>query len=290
MTWAAEPTPEFLIRQVINTYRSLETYRVTGHTDSEITDFNRGGKVSHQTKRFTILLKKPNSYLITWESDFQIPRQGAAWNAGTQAYVYMQGAKAYLKIPTDIVNLQSQTGVSSGSTTIIPELFFAFFPEKDLRISRLNDAVVKGREEIAGDQCYVLEGRDENMVFTYWISVDSFYVRQYTLHSHNPNGPEIDFELTAEGAKEQLRSMGLEPTKERIEKVTLMLQISKKMMQKLRAQVITTGHFSDISLPAVSAQDVQFSVPEGIPLKEDLYGLSHISIEDLKGMLDANEK
>ena len=169
ITWADEPTPEFLIKQVINTYRSLETYRVSGHTDTELTQFNHGGKVSHRTHRFTLLLKKPNGYLITWEDDFppfKTALHGAAWNAGSQAYVYSQTAKGYMKIPTDLMNLQSQAGVSSGSTSVIPELFFVFFPEKDLRISRLNDPVVKGREEIAGEQCYVLEGRDKNMVFT----------------------------------------------------------------------------------------------------------------------------
>ena len=282
IAWAEEPTPEILIKQVINTYRSLETYRVTGHTDAEITDFNQGGKVSHQTTRFTLLLKKPNGYFITWESDFppfQKPRQGAAWNTGTQAYVYMQIAKGYMKIPTDLANLQSQAGVSSGSTAIIPELFFTFFPEKDLRISRLNDPVVKGREEIAGEQCYVLEGRNKNMVFTYWISVDNFFIRQHTFHVQNPNGQEMDFELTEEEAKAALRSRGLEPTREQIETVIRMLRMTKKTMQKQRTQIIATDHFSNISLPPVSAQDLQFAVPEGIPLKEDIYKIRESSLD-----------
>lgn len=65
VTWAAEePTPEFLIRQVIKTYRSLETYRVIGHTDTEITDFSHGGKVFRTTHSFSILLRKPNGYHI----------------------------------------------------------------------------------------------------------------------------------------------------------------------------------------------------------------------------------
>ena len=87
VAWAEEPTSDFLIRQVINTYRSLATYKVTGQTDTEITDFNQGGKVSHLTHRFTILLKKPNGYHIIWEDDF-LPyyqeKQGAVWNAGSQ--------------------------------------------------------------------------------------------------------------------------------------------------------------------------------------------------------------
>ena len=293
VTWAEEPTPEFLIRQVINTYRSLDTYRVTGHTDAEITDFNQGGKVSHQTTRFTILLKKPNGYLITWEIDFppfQMAWQGAAWNTGTQAYEYSQIAKGYMKIPTDLVNLQTQAGVSSGSTVIIPELFFAFFPERNLRISGLNDPVVKGREEIAGEQCYVLEGRNKNRVFTYWISVDNFYVRQYSFLTHSPNGQEMDFQLTEEEAKAALRSRGLEPTRERIETFIRMLEMAKKTMKKQRTQIIATDHFSDISLPPVSVQDLQFAVPEGIVLKEDLWEQSQNSLDKLQDLLDTKRK
>lgn len=293
LTWAEKPSPEFLIRQVINTYRSLETYRVTGHTDTELTQFNQGGKVSHRTHRFSILLKKPNGYLITWEDDFppfKTALHGAAWNAGTQAYVYSQTAKGYMKIPTDLVNLQMQTGVSSGSTSVIPELFFAFFPEKDLRLSRLNNPIVKGREEIAGKQCYVLEGRDKNMVFTYWISVDNFYIRQHTFHAHNPNGQEMDLELTEEGVKEQLRLRGVEPTRERIESTIRMAEMAKKAMQNQRSQLIATDHFSDISLPTVSVQDLQFAVPEGIPLKADMYEVSKSSLDKIEANRDLRKK
>ncbi len=294
VTWAEEePTPEFLIRQVINTYRSLETYRVTGHTDREITDFNYGGKVFRTTLRFSILLKKPNGYRITWEQDHpdvkKMAWQEAVWNTGTQAYIYNKTANGYMKIPSDLVNLQSPVEVSMGKTSIIPELFFASFPEKDLQISRLKNLAVKGREKIEGEQCYVLEGRNRHMVGTYWISVADFHVRQFTFLVNNPNGEEMDFEATEEGAKELARSKGLEPTRERIEKFTLLLKGIKKTRKTQRTQVISTDHFSDISFPTVSGKDLQFAIPEGIPLKEDLYELSQTSIDTLKRFLDAKE-
>ena len=184
MTWAEEPTPEFLIRQVINTYRSLDTYQVNGQTDWDHTDFKEGGKVSHQTNRFTILLKKPNGYHITWKKAFsplKMPSQGAVWKTGPQAYGYNQTEKGlmpngYMMLPTDLGNLMGHSGASMGATEIIPALFFTFFSEKDLRISRLkNPIIVKGREEINGDLCYVLKGESYgNRVLTYWISVDNF--------------------------------------------------------------------------------------------------------------------
>ena len=294
ITWAEEPTPEFLIRQVIDAYRSLDTYRVTGHTDREVTDFNHGGKVFRSSLNFSILLKKPNGYHITWAQDHphlkKIAWQEAAWNTGAQAYVYNKSANGYMKIPSDLGHLQWQAMREIVRTSIIPELFFAFFPENNLQISRLKDPVVKGRDAIEGEQCYVLQGRDSNMVVTYWVSTDNFFIRQHTFLAHNPNGQENDFEASDEEAKKLLRSRGLEFTKERIEKFTLLLKIRKINMQNRRTQVITTDHFSAISSPAVSEHDLQFAVPEGIPLKENLYELPQMSIDYLKGLLKPKEK
>ena len=216
--------------------------------------------------------------------------QEAIWNTGTQAYIYNKTANGYMEIPSDLSNLKWRAVRQMVTTSIIPELFFAFFPENNLQISKLKNLVVKSREEISGEPCYVLEGRDRHMVVTYWISVENFHIRQYTFIAHNHNSQEMNFEATEEEAKELLRSMGLESTKERIEKFTLLLKISKKKRQNRDTRVIATDHFSDISSPAVSAQDLKFSVPDGIPLKENLYELPHISIDYIKSLLDAKEK
>ena len=293
VAWADEPTPEFLIRQVINTYRSLTTYRVTGQTDTEITNFNQGGKVSHLTHRFSILLKKPNGYHLTWEDDFPPyyrGSQGAAWNSGSQAYIYQQSVKGYMKLPTDFINLRTHAGVSTGTTLIIPELFFAFFPDQDTQLSKLEDPLVKGREEIDGVPCYVLEGRDQKMVVTYWISIDNFLIRQYALLFDNPNGRELDLDTTEEEAKADLRAQGLEPTEERIKNFIRTLEISSKVLKKRRSQVIATHHFSKISLPDIHSEDLEFSIPEGMPLKEDLWGRSSVSLDQDEELLGVKEE
>ncbi len=88
--------------------------------------------------------------------------------------------------------------------------------------------MVKGQEEIEGEPCYVLKGRLKNMVVTYWISVDNFYIRQYNFRSHNPNGQEKAVEFTENEAKAILRSRGVEPTRERIEKIIRMAEMAKK--------------------------------------------------------------
>jgi len=293
VAWAEEPTPEFLIRQVINTYRSLATYRVTGQIDTETIAFDHGGKVSNLTTRFAILLKKPNGYHIVWEDDFPPFRkglQGAAWNTGTQAYVYSQAAKGYMKIPTDRFNLLTITGVSSETSTVIPELFFTFFPEKELRFLRLKVPVVNGREVIEGEPCYVLEGRDRHIVFTYWISARNYFIRQYRFQIDNSSDTEIHLEATEEEAKASLRYRGLEPTKERIKKYQQTWKLAAKSLGKTSTQITATHHFSHIYFPDINSEDLEFSVPEGIPLKKDLYELSQSTLDKIEATRDLLEE
>lgn len=128
------------------------------------------------------------------------------------------------------------------------------------------------------------------MVVTYWISVDNFYIRQYNFRSHNPNGQEKAVEFTENEAKAILRSRGVEPTRERIEKIIRMAEMAKKTMQNQRTQLIMTDHFSDISSPTVSVQDLQFAVPEGISLKEDIYDISQSSLDKIEANRDLSHK
>ena len=291
---AEEPTPEFLIRQVINSYRSLATYQVTGLTSSEITNFNEGGKITRVTSRFSILLKKPNLYRITWEEDFPphwMGLQAAVWNPGLpQGYVYSQMAKGYMEIPAGRGKLLSYAAVSTGDTSIIPKLFFGFFPEKDLPFTRLKNSEVKGREEIDGIECYVLRGRDRNREVTYWISIPDYFIRKYESIFNDPNGHGLDLELTEEEAKASLRSRGVEPTQERIKSYQRTLKIADKVMRKHQVQIITTERYSNISLPTVRKEDLQYSMPDGTTLKENLFELGKSSLDGLENTFNAMEE
>jgi len=51
-----------------------------------------------------------------------------------------------------------------------------------------------------------------------------------------------------------------------------------------------TDHFSDISSPTVSVQDLQFAVPEGISLKEDIYDISQSSLDKIEANRDLSHK
>ncbi len=100
----------------------------------------------------------------------------------------------------------------------------------------------------------------------------------------------MDFELTEEEAIQVLQSRGVESTRERIESTIRMAEMAKKAMQNQRSQLIATDHFSDISLPTVSLQDLQFAVPEGIPLKADMYELSQSSLDKIEAHRELREE
>lgn len=287
--WTNELSPEWLIRQVVNTYRSLETYEVTGHADLEVTLFNQGGKVVHGTNRFTLLLKKPNLYRIQWNKKYSTDlRNGehVVWNAGSQAYAYSQLAGRYRKHPSDRRQLQTKAGISQGITLFIPALFFRFFPEQELEFFRLTDLKIMGKEEISGKPCYVLEGREPYRVIRYWIDVKTFFIHQQFQLYVNFNGREETLQGSEEEAKASLRAEGLEPTQERIKKFQQGLELGEKILRAQRSQVRTNNFYTQISLPALTARDFHFQVPEGIPLKEELYEPNPKRFHKLEQLID----
>ena len=76
---------------------------------------------------FSILLKKPNLYLISWTQKNMpmagMTQGGAVWSDGTQPYLYMGVMNAYSKMGSDEMALASATGISGGAANTIPSLF-----------------------------------------------------------------------------------------------------------------------------------------------------------------------
>ena len=71
-------------------YDSMQTYKAKGTIASEME--SGGIKMSTNTE-FSIVLKKPNLYLISWtQNNTAMPgmmQSGAVWSDGTQPYLYM---------------------------------------------------------------------------------------------------------------------------------------------------------------------------------------------------------
>ena len=97
----AETINEQVLAQADAAYQSMDTYQSQGKIISEI---NAGGKEMTTDTTFTVLLKKPNLYLVTWSQ--KIPgmpdvQTGAVWHDGARRYLYMSGVKAYCPMPDD---------------------------------------------------------------------------------------------------------------------------------------------------------------------------------------------
>ena len=289
---AENPTPEFLIKQVVNTYRSLATYRVIGESITEGTKFDRGGETYTITVRFSLTLKKPNLYRITWEEDhppYYFNSQGAAWNAGVQPYLYLQSLQAYMKVPTDLAALNTVAGVSKGATYLIPQLFFPFYSPNNTRLEGLEEPRITGIEEIQGERCFVLTGGNDGLMVTYWISVERYLIRQYVHVEDLKKGTETIKKMTDKEVEQSLRSLGVEPTEIKKREVKDAFELTSKIRSKNHTQIVATHYFSHISLPVLTSEDLVFAVPEGIPLKEDIYE-SPISVKAIEILLDQAEK
>jgi outer membrane lipoprotein-sorting protein len=113
-------TPNDILKRVDATYKSMQTYKAEGTITSDI---DTGGMKMNMVTSFSILLKKPNLYLISWtQKNMPMPgmvQSGAVWSDGTQPYLYMGMMNAYSKITTDEMALGSATGISGGAAFTI---------------------------------------------------------------------------------------------------------------------------------------------------------------------------
>ena len=91
-----------ILDEVAATYKSLETYQDEGTIS---TDIDAGPTKVKSGTKFSITLKKPNLYRISWsQKNASIPgltQSGTVWSDGTQPYLYMGALHAYSKMGSD---------------------------------------------------------------------------------------------------------------------------------------------------------------------------------------------
>ncbi|MBI3986475.1 MAG: hypothetical protein HY343_06125 [Lentisphaerae bacterium] len=87
--FAGDMTPDEIFEKVKTTYGSMQTYKAEG---TITTDSDTGGKTMKMETSFSMLLKKPNCYLISWtQKDMPMPgisHSGTVWSDSTQPYLY----------------------------------------------------------------------------------------------------------------------------------------------------------------------------------------------------------
>jgi hypothetical protein len=152
-------TPSEILDKVTATYKSMETYKSDGTITSDID--TGGTKMTIETS-FSILLKKPNLYLISWtQKNMPMPgmaQSGAVWSDGTQPYLYMGAMNAYSRMSSDELALGGATGISGGAANTIPSYFLSVFEEQPAPCSRIIDPKIEMSEKVGEEECYVIGG------------------------------------------------------------------------------------------------------------------------------------
>jgi len=264
--------PDAVLEKVETAYKSMETYKAQGTITSDI---DTGETKMNIETSFSIILKKPNLYLISWTQENMpgISRSGAVWSDGTQPYLYMGGMNAYSKMSSDEHALASATGISGGAAFTIPSLFLSVFKEQPAPFSRLKDPQIEMTEKVGGEDCYVISGSSAiSKKETFWVSKTNYLIRKYDRSLEPPEGGRQMPEMTDEQLEEAIKGMGQEVTEESKKNMTEMMERSRTMLKTMKMTGSSTELHANVSSPELNKNDFKFALPEGSVLKESLLG------------------
>ena len=272
---AADMTADQVFEKVKATYESMQTYKAEGVVTSEIdTD---AMSVNVETS-FSILLKKPNLYLISWtQKNMAMPgvaQSGTVWSDGTKPYLYVGMMKAYSRMGSDDLALASATGISGAAAFTIPSLFLPVFKGQPAPFSRLIDPRIDTTEKVGEEDCYVIRGASAiSSEETFWISTSRNLVVKYSRSLTPPEGGVAVPEMTEEQLEKTINDMGgPQITEESKQKMREVMKRSKNVLNTAQLKGSVTELHTGISSPEMTAKDFQFAVPEGTALKESLFG------------------
>jgi outer membrane lipoprotein-sorting protein len=271
----AEPlTAAQVFDQVVATYQGMSSYQSTGTVLSEIE--TESNKIHTQTA-FTMLLKKPNQYLVRWtRKNMPTPnteQHGAVWSDGKQPYLYIGAMKAYGKMGSDEMALGGAMGVSGGCVYTIPSMYLSVFKDQPHPFSRLQEPKIETSEIIGDEECYVIHGASTiSKKETFWISKSRFLVMKYRRSLEPPDGGVTIPEMTDQQVAEALQGLGQEVTDESMKKMRSMMEKSKTLFENAQMKGFMTELHENISSPELKPENFQFTIPEGTELKESLLG------------------
>ena len=263
-----------ILDKVTAAYKSTETYKSDGTITSDI---DTGGlKISIVTS-FSILLKKPDLYLISWTQKNMpmagMDRSGAVWSDGTQPFLFMGVVNAYSKMSSDEIALGGATGISGGAAFTIPSLFLSVFKEQPKLLSRLTNPKVEVGEKVGEEECYVISGSSSiSKKETFWVSKTSYLIKKYYRSLESPEGGVTIPEMTDEQLDEAIKGMGQKVTDETRQKMKDMMKKSSDVLKTAKLKGSSTEIHVNVSSPDVSAKDFQFTPPKDSVLKDSLFG------------------
>jgi len=274
---AEDIPPSNIFEKVKAAYKSIDTYKAQGTITSNI---DTGETKMNTETSFSIILKKPNLYLISWtQKNMAMPgmsQSGAVWSDGTQPYLYMGGMNAYSKMGSDELALGGATGISGGAAFTIPSLFLSVFKEQPAPFSRLKDPQIEMTEKVGEEDCYVISGSSSvSKKEAFWVSKTSYLIKKYYRSLEPPEGGRQMPEMTDEQLEEAIKGMGQEVTDESKKNMREMMERSEKMLKTVKMKGSSTELHANVSSPELNKNDFKFALPEGAVLKESLSGGSN---------------
>ncbi|MBC8400409.1 MAG: DUF2092 domain-containing protein [Candidatus Marinimicrobia bacterium] len=262
-----------ILEKVISTYQSMPTYKATGIVTSEM-DFGKGNRES--ATEFSIMLQKPNKYLIHWtevnSGKKEMRPSGAVWSNGIQAYLYMGPMNTYSKIMTDETAISSATKISKGVASTVPMLFLTVFEKYPNRFFKLNNLKIEKTEIIDNEECYVISGTSitSNKVL-YWISKSRYLILKYYRSIERPVGGFSRSESTEEELEKGLVALGLKPSVENKNKMRDMMKRTSDRLDKTKIKGFSTEIHHDISSPELTKEDFDYILPTGATLDNSMF-------------------
>ncbi len=271
---AEDITPSEIFEKVKAAYKSMDTYKAQGTITANV---DTGGTETNLETTFSIILKKPNLYLISWIQKSMpmagMSQAGAVWSDGAQPYLYMGGSNAYSKMGSDEIALGGATGISGGAAFTIPSLFLSVFKNQPDPFSRLKDPQIEKTEKVGKEDCYVISGSSSiSKKETYWVSKKSYLIKKYSRSLEPPEGGIAMPEMTDEQLEQTIKSMGQEVTEESKQKMREMMKRSRDVLKTTDMKGSSTELHAEISSPKMNTKDFQFALPAGTVLKEALFG------------------
>lgn len=258
-----ENAPKKILKMAEDKYQEITSFKADGKIVSKI---NMNNNKMELTSDFKIILAKPDLYKVTWSQNTGfMNRDGAVWNDGDGAFLYMGISKAYGKMENDEMALSSATGISNGAANTKPFLFF--YKNRNI-LSTLSNCKTLKEEKIGDDECYVVEGDSPAATITVWISKSKKIILQ--VKKEMGKKPLPSQTMTDEQLGQALKSMKQESTPENIQKMRKTMEMAAKMSKNMKATFIET--YSNVILnQKYPKEDFKFIPPADAVLKENLF-------------------
>lgn len=271
---AAVAAARKVLEEVAAAYNKMDTYKAEGTAKI---DMDTGATKMDMETSFSIELKKPNLYRISWtQKNDKMPgitQAGAVWSDGTQPYLYMEILHAYSKMQSDDFALGAASGCSGGAAMTMPSLFLSVFKQSQMPLARLIAPKIEATENIDGEDCYVVSGPSSiSEKETFWISKSRHIILKCSRSLVPPKGHFEIPEMTDKQIEETVRNMGMKVTDENKKNMRERMTQMAQSMKAIKINGTSTEVYRNLSSPSLKKGDFIFTPPKDAKLKESLFG------------------